>query len=144
MEDKPLIDLPEGARWHASVKLDEKHDLFIASLKYPRWDFSFYPFILEKGKPLFEFPKDLQAAADDGRRWQSCPKQIQYNSNTMEIVVDTYISSESPASAVSERQVGRAPDFRFKIAESLRDPEYAPTLSKLLSEFKTMNLVFYK
>lgn len=115
-----LFTLPDWARWHAFVELDTNFKIQVASLKFPRWDASFYPVYLDQNnKPLLNFPESLTRAEKEGIIWYSCPLKLTYSSQSKQIIIDNYIESDHPRPAISERQIISLTDFKAKMTEHI-------------------------
>lgn len=141
-------NLPDWAKWHASVELSPEPKILILNLKHPRWDHSFYPVFVERGdRPLWAMPSTLSLVASEGRLWFSCPKQIYFSEKTSEVVVETVFEGDHPRPPAASRQLFSPPEFKAKVTESLvgdfeRGGGMTPSLSKLSDDFNVRTVVF--
>ncbi len=146
---KPLqiFELPDWAKWFAWIEVNPQLKIQIISLKYPRWDHSFYPiFLNQENKALFELPKDLGAAVSDGRIWRSFPEIVYFSEEKLQIVTDIYIEGDHPRPAFSIRRIISPPTYMAEDVESFsasygadgrdRAGDIPPRLSALSSDFK--------
>lgn len=155
IEPLPIFQLPDWAQWFAWAELSLDLKVQILSLKYPRWGSSFYPIFLDReNQPLFDLPKNLSAAASDGRIWQSCPSRLKYSSRTSQIVLDQNYEGEHPRPAAASRLLISPPHFKVEIIEShsanygskLNDPagDIVPQLSVLTPDFQERPVIVFK
>lgn len=113
-----LFILPDWARWVASVSFGQEMKIQIASLKYPRWNMSYYPvFLSSDNTPLYPFPKDLGEAANDHRRWDSCPEKIWYRSDNSEFIFESYDEGDHPRPPHSARYRICPPNYLCELIE---------------------------
>ncbi len=141
------FNLPDWAKCFAWVDLSPSLKVHVLALKYPRWEGAFYPIFLDQNnKPLFEFPKDLSLATNDGRIWHSCPERVYFCERTTQIVVDHIWAGDHPCPAGTERLIFSPPNFTSETIESRRASygpdnrdilgDIPPKLSTLSEEFK--------
>lgn len=144
-----LFNLPDWARWHAWVELSANLKIQILSLKFPRWDASFYPiFLNQNNEPFYALPDDLSLVAKDGRLWYCCPEEIYFSKASSRVIIDNLIEGDHPLPQIAERQIISMPDFIAKTAESHRgdyekDGGTIPRLSKLSEDFKSQKVYFF-
>lgn len=151
IEPIPIFQLPDWARWFAWIDLSQELKIQLLDLKYPRWGSAFYPIYLNQDhQPLFDLPKDLSVAANDGRIWQN-PSQVYYSQNTSQILVDHRWEGDHPKPAGASRLLISPPDYTVKIIEhdvasygsDYKDPagEIVPLLSDLIAGFEARKVI---